>query len=106
MQAATREAAADIGAIRESITGINEVTAAIAAAVEQQGAATRDIAQNVQRAAVGTNEIAGAIDGVTAAAAETGGAAGQVQSTSSTLATQAATLRHEMGEFLGRVRAA
>ena len=106
MQAATREAAADIGAIRESITGINEVTAAIAAAVEQQGAATRDIAQNDQRAAVGTNESAGAIDGVTAAAAETGGAAGQVQSTSATLAGQAATLRREMGEFLGRIRAA
>jgi methyl-accepting chemotaxis protein len=106
MQAATREAATDIGVIRDSIGSINEVTAAIAAAVEQQGAATRDIAQNVQRAAVGTAEIATAIDGVTTAASETGGAAGQVQATSATLAEQAATLRREVGEFLGRVRAA
>jgi methyl-accepting chemotaxis protein len=106
MQAATREAATDIGVIRDSIGSINEVTAAIAAAVEQQGAATRDIAQNVQRAAVGTAEIAAAIDGVTTAASETGGAAGQVQATSATLAEQAATLRREVGEFLGRVRAA
>ena len=106
MQAATREAAADIGAIRDSIGNINEVTAAIAAAVEEQGAATRDIAQNVQRAAAGTNEIAEAIDGVTAAAAETGGAAGQVQATSATLAVQADTLRREVGDFLHRLRAA
>ena len=106
MQAATREATTDIGAIRDSIGHINEVTAAIAAAVEQQGAATRDIAQNVHRAAAGTSDIASAIGGVTAAANETGGAAGQVQATSATLAEQAGTLRREMGAFLGRVRAA
>ncbi|WP_290317605.1 methyl-accepting chemotaxis protein [Paeniroseomonas aquatica] len=106
MQAATREAAADIGAIRGSIDQINDVTAAIAAAVEEQGAATRDIAQNVQRAAAGTNEISGAIEGVTAAAAETGGAANQVQSTSGTLAEQAETLKREVSSFLSRVRAA
>ncbi len=106
MQAATREAATDIGVIRDSIGSINEVTAAIAAAVEEQGAATRDIAQNVQRAAMGTSEIATAIDGVTTAASETGGAAGQVQATSAALAEQAATLRKEVGDFLSRVRAA
>ena len=106
MQAATQDAAADIGAIRESIGQINQVTAAIAAAVEEQGAATRDIAENVQRAAQGTAEITSAIEGVTAAAGETGGAASQVQATSATLAQQAETLRAEVGNFLGRVRAA
>ncbi len=106
MQGATRQAAADIGAIRDSIGAINEVTAAIAAAVEQQGAATRDIAQNVQQAAAGTAAIAGAIDGVTAAASETGGAASQVQATSATLAEQAETLRRALGDTLGRLRAA
>ncbi|MFZ4409013.1 MAG: methyl-accepting chemotaxis protein [Paracraurococcus sp.] len=106
MQAATQDAAADIGAIRESIGQINQVTAAIAAAVEEQGAATRDIAENVQRAAQGTAEITSAIEGVTAAAGETGGAASQVQATSASLAQQAETLRAEVGNFLGRVRAA
>ena len=106
MQAATRDAAGDIGAIRDSIGQISEVTSAIAAAVEQQGAATRDIALNVQMAASGTSEIAGAIDGVTAAAGETSGAATQVQSTSAILAEQAEVLRHEVGDFLRRVRAA
>ncbi|WP_052214871.1 methyl-accepting chemotaxis protein [Belnapia sp. F-4-1] len=106
MQAATRQATTDIGVIRDSIGAINEVTAAIAAAVEEQGAATRDIAQNVQQAAAGTAAIAGAIDGVTAAAGETGGAASQVQATSATLAEQAETLRRALGETLGRLRAA
>ncbi|HEY0418808.1 MAG TPA: methyl-accepting chemotaxis protein, partial [Acetobacteraceae bacterium] len=64
------------------------------------------IAENVQRAAQGTAEIAGAIEGVTGAAGETGGAASQVQATSATLAQQAETLRAEVGNFLGRVRAA
>ncbi len=105
MQAATHAAANDIGGIRDAIARIDEVAAAIAAAVEQQGAATRDIAGNVQRAAAGTNRISDAIGGVTQAANETGGAANQVQATAGTLSEQAATLRNEVDGFLRRVRA-
>src|SRR3984957_19158649 len=49
-----------VGAIRNignTISEINEVTTAIAAAVEQQGAATREIARNIQHAAGGTAEV-------------------------------------------------
>ena len=49
-----------VGAIRNighTIGEINEVTTAIAAAVEQQGAATREIARNIQHAAGGTSEV-------------------------------------------------
>jgi methyl-accepting chemotaxis protein len=106
IQAATQEAANEINAIRDSIGQISDVTAAIAAAVEEQGAATRDIAQNVQHAANGTSDINNAINDVTEAAATTSGAASQVQATSSTLAEQAATLRSEVQSFLDRVRAA
>ena len=106
MQSATRDAAADIEAIRTTIGRISEVTAAIAAAVEEQGATTRDIARNVQEAAGGTAEIAQAIGGVTQAAAETGGAAAQVEGTAASLAQQSATLRTEVNRFLASVRAA
>ncbi len=106
MQTATNAAVSEISAIRDSITQVNEVTSATAAAVEEQGAATRDIAQNVQRVAAGTTEIASAIEGVTAAVGETTGAASQVQSTSAGLAEQAETLRLQVGNFLDRVRAA
>src|SRR5205085_9744880 len=56
-----------VGAIRhigQTIGEINEVTTAIAAAVEQQGAATREIARNIQHAASGTSEVSSNIVGV------------------------------------------
>jgi methyl-accepting chemotaxis protein len=106
MQAATADATRDLGTIRESIGRISEVTSAIAAAVEEQGAATHDIAQSVQRAAGATREIAGAIEGVSTAAGSTSGAADRVQSTSERLAGQADRLRRQVGDFLRQVRAA
>ncbi len=106
MQSATQDATSDLGAIRQTIGRISEVTAAVAAAVKEQGAATRDIAQNVQRAAIGTSDIAGAIDGVTMAAGETGGAANQVQATAVSLSSQAELVRRQVGDFLRQVRAA
>ena len=56
-----------VGAIRNiglTIGEIDTVTTAIAAAVEQQGAATREIARNIQHAAGGTSEVSGHIVGV------------------------------------------
>ena len=56
-----------VGAIRNiglTIGEIGTVTTAIAAAVEQQGAATREIARNIQHAAGGTSEVSGHIVGV------------------------------------------
>ena len=106
MQAATQGVAASIAAIQGSIGAINETTGSIAAAVEEQGAATREIARNVHQAASGTADIAGAIGAVSQAAQQTGEAATRVQATSSTLSSQATTLRREVGGFLERVRAA
>lgn len=106
MQDATRGAATEIGGIRTTILRISEIAVAIAAAVEEQGAATREIARSVHHAASGTSEIAARIEEVQQATTETGGAASQVSATSAQLAHQAETLRHQVGEFLGRIRAA
>jgi methyl-accepting chemotaxis protein len=46
-----------VGAIVETIRSIREVTAGMASAVEKRGAATAEIARNVQAAAVGTREV-------------------------------------------------
>ncbi len=51
MQAATSETVASINEISATIKLISEVATAIAAAVEEQGAATQEIARNVQQAA-------------------------------------------------------
>ena len=54
MQDVTTNAVGAIRHIGQTIAEINEVTTAIAAAVEEQGAATREIARNIQHAASGT----------------------------------------------------
>jgi methyl-accepting chemotaxis protein len=57
MQHATGDAVNAIGNITGTITTISEITEAIAAAVEEQGAATREITRNVQEAANGANAV-------------------------------------------------
>ena len=57
MQNVTTSAVAAIRNISSTIGEINDVTTAIAAAVEEQGAATREIARNIQHAAGGTSEV-------------------------------------------------
>ncbi len=106
MQDATRTTASEIEGIRGTIVKISDIAVAISAAVEEQGAATREIARSVQHAADGTGEIANQIAEVQQATTDTGGAASQVSATSAELAQQAETLRHQVGEFLSRVRAA
>ena len=64
MQTVTTSAVGAIRNIGQTIGEINEVTTAIAAAVEEQGAATREIARNIQHAAGGTSEVSSNIVGV------------------------------------------
>ncbi|MFN5405851.1 methyl-accepting chemotaxis protein, partial [Bradyrhizobium sp.] len=57
IQAATQES---VGAIREisgTIEKLSEISSAIAAAVEEQGAATQEISRNIQQAAIGTQQV-------------------------------------------------
>ena len=72
MQKVTTSAVAAIRNISGTIAEINEVTTAIAAAVEEQGAATREIARNIQHAAGGTTEVSSNIVGVSSASAQAG----------------------------------
>ncbi len=106
MQGVAGEAVEAIGGIGETITEVNEIAAAIAAAVEEQSTATQDIARNVQEAARGTQEVTDNISGVSQGTEETGKAANQVLETSSDLAEQAMVLRTQIDDFLSAVRAA
>jgi methyl-accepting chemotaxis protein len=106
MQGATAESVAALRAIGETILEMSRIAGGIAAAVEEQGAATREIARNVQKAADGTERVSENIAGVTAASGETGTAAAGMLGASSALADQATALRHEVGAFLARVRSA
>jgi methyl-accepting chemotaxis protein len=106
VQSATQES---VGAIREISTTIemlSEVSSTIAAAMEEQGAATQEIARNVHQAAHGTQQVSANINDVQRGAVETGSASGQVLSSARTLAGDGNRLKHEVGKFLQAVRAA
>jgi methyl-accepting chemotaxis protein len=85
---------------------ISEIASTIAAAVEEQGAATREISRKLQRAAQGTIEVASNITDVQCGASETGSASSQVLSAAQSLSHESNRLKLEVGEFLGTVRAA
>jgi methyl-accepting chemotaxis protein len=106
MQQVTVSAVGAIRNIGQTIGEINDVSTAIAAAVEQQGAATREIARNIQHAAGGTSEVSSNIVGVSAASIEAGTAANQVLDASGELRREADILRGEIDIFLTGIRAA
>jgi methyl-accepting chemotaxis protein len=106
MQLVTTSAVGAIRNIGQTIGEIDHVTTAIAAAVEQQGAATREIARNIQHAAGGTSEVSSNIIGVSTASAEAGSAAGEVLNASGALRREADVLRSEIDAFLSNIRAA
>jgi methyl-accepting chemotaxis protein len=106
MQQVTTSAVGAIRNIGQTIGEINEVTTAIAAAVEEQGAATREIARNIQHAAGGTSEVSSNIIGVSTASAQAGSAAGEVLGASDALRREADVLRAEIDAFLSNIRAA
>jgi methyl-accepting chemotaxis protein len=106
MQTATGESVKAVQTIGETIGRINEIATTVAAAVEEQGAATKEIARNVQQASAGTAEVSTNITGVTKAAGETGAAASEVLGAAGELSRDSATLRAEVDAFIGNIRAA
>ncbi|EKV29174.1 methyl-accepting chemotaxis sensory transducer [Caenispirillum salinarum AK4] len=105
IQNATQDTVDAIGSISRIIGEIDSIGSTIAAAVEEQTAATQEIARNVQQAAQGTQEVSTHIAGVTKAAGETGTASTHVLDASQDLSNQADRLTHEMQQFLMQVRA-
>jgi methyl-accepting chemotaxis protein len=106
MQTATQDSVAAIKEIGGTIGRISEIAATIAAAVEEQGAATQEIARNVGEAAKGTQQVAANITDVNRGASETGSASSQVLSSAQSLSSESNHLKAEVDKFLITVRAA
>ena len=106
IQASTGQAVAAIDGIAGRIREISGVATGIAAAVEEQGAATQEIVRNVAQAASGTGAVTATIAGVAQAAEETGAASAQVLASATELSRQSEHLGSEVARFLGEVRAA
>jgi methyl-accepting chemotaxis protein len=106
MQQSTGDAVAAINGITQTIAQMSEITVTISAAIEEQGAATREIARNIQSVAAGSSEINSHIGGVTTAAEATGSAASEVLTNARELDNQSGMLRSAVDGFLAKVRAA
>jgi len=72
--------------------------------MEQQGAATKEIAQSIERMADGTREVCESVILVSEAASHAGLAAGQMLSATSSVAEESGSLQNEVGKFLDAIR--
>ena len=106
IQAATQDSVGAIKEISDTIGRMSEISSAIAAAVEEQGAATQEISRNIQQAAMGTTEVSSNITDVQRGATETGSASSQVHSAAKSLSSESNRLKIEVEKFLNSVRAA
>jgi methyl-accepting chemotaxis protein len=106
VQGATHAAVDAIAGISGRISRINDVSTAIAAAVEEQGTAMAEISRNTQDAARGTKAVSSNIAGVSERVNETGEAAKLVLSAANDLQHQADGLKTEVERFLSTIRAA
>jgi methyl-accepting chemotaxis protein len=105
VQSSTGGAVGAIRQITDRVRDINGATGAIAAAMQQQGAATAEISRNVSEAAQGTDAMARDLSTVADAAQRTTEAAHAVSDAAHSLDSVASRLEAEVERFLSRVAA-
>lgn len=103
MQTSTQEAVKAIEHIRTTIDDLSEIATTISNSMEQQGAATGEIASSVARAAGGTQDVSISIVGVTQAARESGHGAAEVLKAAGSLVHESNALSSEIETFIRRV---
>ena len=104
LRSVTADAEASIRGVTEVINAVSEASSAIAAAVEEQAAATREISRSVQHAVGGTEEVSSFLSHLVDVTGHVGGAASVVREASDRLRTQSTTLRDKTASFLATVR--
>lgn len=106
MQQATDKSVGSVREISSTIEEISALSGAIVRAVDEQSAATAEIAQNVRDAASGAQGVRDALGQVGHLADETGGAANGIVGAADALAHEAAGIRRRVEGFCEAVRAA
>ena len=103
VQGSTAGAVEAIRHIAARMQQINQYTAAVAASVTEQNAATGEISHNVASAAEGTGHVVAVLGEVNNAASETRKSAQVVRELSQTMEAAVAGLRLEVEDFLRKV---
>lgn len=106
VQNITRDSVGAISEIGRIIDDINTVAVAINAAVEQQAAATREIARNTAEATSGAQDVSRNISMVLDGARHTNSSSEEVVSAAQRLGADANKLNEQVEEFLKSVRSA
>lgn len=106
IQSATGDCVIAIGGISDTIREISGIATTIAAAVEEQDSATREIARSVQQAAMGTSEVSLNVTGASQAADQSRILANNVMVASGELNQHATALFKSVDSFLAGLRAA
>jgi len=106
IQAATGVAVGTIGTIVDTIETIRQLTSSIAGAVQEQGAATNEIAVNTQGAADSARIVTNNIVDVGQSTDRTGAAAINLKDLSDHLEQQSGDLQSAVGAFVQSLRAA
>lgn len=104
IQSSTRNAVEAVREIGGAVREINDVTSAIAGAIGQQDAATREISSNAQSAAQGNETLVANITSLRDAIGETDTAASSVLTAASSLTATADTLSREVEKFFQNLR--
>ena len=105
VQTATGNFVTAIESVTNTIDRVNEIAAAISAAVEEQNAATDEISRNVQEASTAAEDVSRNISAVTESTTRVGGSAGGVETAAAGMSDQSNALRNSVDEFLAKVRA-
>ncbi|MBL7021688.1 MAG: methyl-accepting chemotaxis protein, partial [Nitrospinaceae bacterium] len=99
IQTDTRGAVEAIGKMTNIVAEINDISATIAGAVEEQTATTAEISRNVSEAAKGTGQIVENMSGVSTAAQSTSNGASETQKSAGELAKMATELQSHVSKF-------
>ncbi len=105
MRAATESFVAALGHITQTIVQIDSVSTSIAGAVEEQQAATLEIARNTEYAAQSSSTVLHTVLSVQQSAERTGQEAQTMIAATSNLSGKTQMLRREVDSFLATVRA-
>jgi ABC-type transporter Mla subunit MlaD len=106
LQRITHDAVQAIGGIGGIVAEVSRIAGAIAAAVEQQNCATREIARNIQEVNANSQSLASDIEAVSGTTATTSATAGQLTHASTAIAERIAAVNDDLKTFLTDTRIA
>ncbi len=104
IQSMTLEAVDDVHVIGSVIQNMRETTTNIAIAIEQQGATTQEIAQNINEASTATRIISSGTAGLVDQTEQSTERAKGIKTASASMRDEVATVRAEVSEFLEGIR--